>query len=45
LESQVTVELPISDVKVIGTTAINKAETANDKEIKELKENGEDSKL
>ena len=39
LESQVTVELPISDVKVISRPAINSPEP-NDKEIKEPKENG-----
>ncbi len=40
LETQVTVELPVSDVKVINRPMINRPEPANDKETKQPKENG-----
>jgi cell fate regulator YaaT (PSP1 superfamily) len=46
LETQVTIELPMSDVKVSGPPPANKPEPANNnKEINELKENGENTKL
>jgi cell fate regulator YaaT (PSP1 superfamily) len=41
LETQVTVELPLEDIKIVGPPITNNMETVNNnKEVAELKENG-----